>query len=46
MLYFQLKLDMIGRYFSNYPNTNNDDLIAFQTELKYYISDTKEDLNE
>ena len=39
MLYFQLKLDMIGRYFANYPNVNADDLIAFQTELKYYIAE-------
>ena len=39
MLYFQLKLDMIGRYFANYPNVNSDDLIAFQTELKYYVAE-------
>lgn len=39
MLYFQLKLDMVARYFANYPNVNADDLIAFQTELKYYIAE-------
>lgn len=37
MLYYQLKLDMIGRFFSNYPNTDVSDLVAFQRELLYYI---------
>lgn len=37
MLYFQLKIDMIARFFANFPNTNTDDLIAFQTELRYYL---------
>lgn len=37
ILYFQLKIDMIARFFANYPDTNTDDLIAFQTELKYFV---------
>lgn len=41
MLYFQLKIDMVARFFSNYPNTNTDDLIAFQTELRYYIKESE-----
>lgn len=41
MLYFQLKVDMIARFFSNYPNTNTDDLIAFQTELRYFIKENE-----
>ncbi len=39
ILYFQLKIDMIARFFANYPDTNTDDLIAFQTELRYFIKD-------
>lgn len=43
MLWFQLKIDMIARFFSNFPNTNQDDLKAFQTELRCYIGgDTDE----
>lgn len=37
ILYYQLKIDMIARFFANYPDTNTDDLIAFQTELKYFV---------
>ena len=37
MLWFQLKLDMIARFFADFPNSNSDDLIAFQTELKHYV---------
>lgn len=37
ILYFQLKIDMIARFFANYPDTDADDLLAFQTELKYYL---------
>lgn len=37
ILWFQLKIDMIARFFANYPDTNTDDLVAFQTELRYYI---------
>lgn len=38
VLYFKLKIDMVARFFSNYPDTNADDLVAFQTELNYYES--------
>ena len=41
MLYFQLKVDMIARFFSNYPNTNTDDLVAFQTELRYFVKENE-----
>lgn len=37
MLYFKLKIDMIAQYFSEYPDTNTDPLIAFQLELRRYI---------
>lgn len=42
ILYFKLKIDMIARFFANYPNTDENDLIAFQTELKYYIKEDNE----
>lgn len=46
ILYFQLKIDMIARFFADYPDSNTDDLIAFQTELKYYIKENCGDENE
>lgn len=44
MLFFQIKLDMIARYFSNYPETNMDELKAFQLELRNYVAETKEEM--
>lgn len=46
ILYFQLKIDMIARFFANYPDTNLDDLIAFQTELKYYVKECGDESHE
>lgn len=43
LLYYQLKIDMIGRFFSNYPNTAPDDLVAFQKELKTYTKNFGEE---
>lgn len=37
MLYFQLKIDMIAFYFSEYPDGNLDYLRAFQLELLHYL---------
>ena len=42
ILYFKLKLDLIARYFSEYPDTSPDNLIAFQLELNNYIKETKD----
>ena len=36
ILYFKLKIDMIARYFSDYPDVNLDLLRAFQIELQQY----------
>ena len=36
MLYFQLKLDMVARYFSQYPAATRDELKAFQLELRHF----------
>ena len=43
ILYYKLKIDMIGRFLSNYPDTNTDDLVAFQTELSDYERSTRGD---
>ena len=37
MLYFKLKIDMIARYFSEYPATDSSDLKPFQIELQNYV---------
>lgn len=42
MLYFKLKIDMISRYFSEYPASNIDELRAFQLELQNYVKRNKE----
>lgn len=42
MLYFKLKLDLVAKYFSEYPDTTTDNLIAFQLELQKYIRECKE----
>ena len=45
ILYYKLKIDMIGRFLANYPDTNPDDLVAFQTELSIYEKSAKGDDN-
>lgn len=41
ILYFKLKIDMIARYFSEYPDVNLDLLKAFQLELKENVRMSK-----
>lgn len=41
LLYYQLKIDMIARYFSAYPNSNVDELKPFQLELINYLETHK-----
>ena len=41
ILYYKLKIDMIGRYFSMYPDIHSDELRAFQLELLSYVASTK-----
>ena len=43
ILYYKLKIDMIGRFLSNYPDTNADDLVAFQAELSEYERSSRGD---
>lgn len=45
ILYFKLKLDLVARYFSEYPDATPEDLIAFQRELKYFVKEHKNELS-
>jgi len=42
VLYFKLKLDLIASYFSEYPDSSTDNLVAFQIELRNYVKEHKE----
>lgn len=46
ILYFKLKIDMIARYFSDYPDVNLDLLKAFQLELQQYVRENRGEENE
>lgn len=39
MLFYKLKLDLIARYFEEYPDTTPDNLVAFQLELRNYVKE-------
>ena len=41
ILYFKLKIDMIARYFSNYPDVSLDELKPLQLELKNYVKENR-----
>lgn len=41
LLYFALSLDLVATYFSEYPDTTTDNLVAFQLHLKKYIKDKR-----
>ena len=45
MLYFQARIDMVARYFSEYPASNISDLRPFQDELKRFVERSKEETN-
>ena len=36
LLYFQLKLDLISQYFSEYPNSDISTLASFQQQIREY----------
>lgn len=42
MLYYKLKIDMVARYFSEYPAASSEDLRPFQIELQNYVRSIKE----
>lgn len=41
ILYFKLKLDLVAKYFTEYPDANPESLIAFQIELRNYVDETR-----
>ena len=43
MLYYQLKLDMVTRFFANYPAADVGELRPFQLELANYLAVSKSD---
>lgn len=38
ILYFKLKIDMIARYFANYPSATLEELRPFQMELQNHVN--------
>ena len=42
MLYFKLKIDMVSKYFSLFPDVNTELLRPFQLELLDYVEDQKQ----
>ena len=42
ILYFKLKLDLVAKYFSEYPETSTDNLVAFQIELRNYVREHRD----
>ena len=46
ILYFKLKLDLVAKYFSEYPETSTDNLVAFQIELRNYVKEHHNDAEE
>lgn len=41
LLYFQARIDMVARYFAEYPISNISDLRPFQDEIKRFVSKTE-----
>ena len=41
ILYFQLKIDLLAKYFSEYPDTDTNLLRPFQLELIQHVKDMK-----
>ena len=41
ILYFKLKLDLVARYFTEYPDATPESLVAFQLELRNYVKETR-----
>lgn len=46
MLFFKLKIDMIARYFSEYPASQLDELRPFQLEMHHYLKSHKEGVDD
>lgn len=39
ILYYKLSLDLVAKYFSEYPETSTDNLVAFQIVLRTYVKE-------
>lgn len=39
ILYYKLGLDLVAKYFSEYPETTTDNLVGFQVVLKNYVKE-------
>lgn len=46
ILFFKLKIDMIARYFAEYPASSFDELRPFQLEMQHYLKSNKGELKE
>ena len=46
MLYFKLRIDLIARYFSEYPSAQSEDLEIFQAELRRFAKQDESDKEE
>ena len=44
ILYYKLGLDLVAKYFSEYPETSTDNLVGFQVVLKSYVKEHKSEL--
>lgn len=44
ILYYKLGLDLVAKYFSEYPETSTDNLIGFQVVLKSYVKEHQADI--
>lgn len=42
LLYFQARIDMVARYFAEYPVSNISDLRPFQDEIKRFVKKSQE----
>lgn len=46
ILYFKLKLDLVARYFAEFPDSTPDSLVAFQLEVRNYVKENKGGVSE
>lgn len=44
ILYFKLGLDLVAKYFSEYPETTTDNLVGFQVVLRNYVKEHKAEI--
>ena len=42
ILYYKLGLDLVAKYFSEYPETSTDNLVGFQVVLRNYVKEHRD----